>query len=72
MPFERIPEFVPCISAIGEDMAEPREAEAYGLEYIGRAVTVLNVGSVDEDEQQEAAGVGTICRLRPLTFLPAS
>ena len=50
-------------------MAEPREAETDRLEDIGRAVAVLNVGSVDEDEQQKAAGIGDDMPLATLHFL---
>ena len=54
MAFDAAFEFVAGISAIGEDMAQPREPEADGFENIDGAVAVLNVRGVDQDEQQKA------------------
>ena len=50
-------------------MAQPREPEAHGFKNIRRAVAVLNVGSMDEDEQQETAGVGNDMALAALDLL---
>ena len=50
-------------------MAEPGEAETDRLEDIGCAVAVLNVGSVDEDEQQKATGVSDDMPLAALPLL---
>ena len=62
-------EFVAGISAIGEDMAQPREPEADGFENIDGAVAVLNVRGVDQDEQQKATGVGDDMPFAALHFL---
>ena len=69
MALECVPELFPRIAAIGEDMAQPREAEADGLENIGCAVAVLNVGGMDEDEDQKSAGVGDDVPLATLDLL---
>lgn len=62
-------ELVSSVAAIGEDMAQPREAIADGLEHINGTVAVLNVGGVDEDEDQKAAGIGDDMPLAPLDLL---
>ena len=51
-------EFGAGISAVGEDMAQPREAVPDGGEQGGRAVAILDVGGVDPGGYQQAAGVG--------------
>jgi len=50
-------------------MAQPREAKTDGLENIGCAVSVLNVGGMDEDEDQKSAGVGDDVPLATLYLL---
>jgi hypothetical protein len=45
------------IASICEDMAQPGEAFAHGLEDIDGTVVVLDVGGVGEDENNNAAGV---------------
>lgn len=50
MSLERVPELVSGVAAIGEHMAQPGETEAHRFEHIDRAVTVLDIGRVDEDE----------------------
>jgi hypothetical protein len=67
-----VAQLVTRIAAIGEDMAQPGKAPPHGFEDIDRAITVLNIGGVGQDEDEEAAGVGQDSRLRPLIFLPAS
>ena len=39
-------------------MPQPWEAKARRLQHIHSPVTTLDVGGVDEDEDQKAAGVG--------------
>ena len=68
MAFERGPEFVAAITAI-EDMPQPWEPEAHSLEDIGSAVSVLDVGGMDEDEEQKAAGVGDVISFATFDFL---
>ena len=46
-PAQRLPELVSGIAAIGEDMAQPREAPDDFRSAQRRAVTVLNVGGPD-------------------------
>jgi len=53
-----IAEFVARIAAIGKNMAQPGEALPHSLEDIGRAIAVLNIGGMHENEDEEAAGVG--------------
>lgn len=53
-------------------MAQPWEAIADRFEHIDGAVAVLNVGSVDEDEDQEAAGIGNDMPLAPFDLFAAS
>src|ERR1700716_2269756 len=69
MAFECVPEFFPRIAAIGEHMAQPREAETDGLENFGCAVAVLNISGMDEDEDQKSAGVGDDVALATLDLL---
>ena len=57
MAFERAPELVPRIAAIGENMAQPWEAIADRFEDIDGPVAVLNIGGMNQDEDQIAAGV---------------
>ncbi len=53
-----IDQFRACKASIGEDMPQPRTAEADGLDHIRRAVPVLDVGGMNEYEEQEAECVG--------------
>jgi hypothetical protein len=57
MAFERAPELVPRIAAIGEHMAQPGEAIADSFEDIDGPVAVLNIGGMDQDEDQLATSV---------------
>ena len=57
------------VAAVREDMAQPGEALAYCLEHIDGAVPVLNIGGMDQDQDQEAAGVGKDMALAPLDLL---
>ncbi len=50
-------------------MPQPGEPEADGFEDIGRAITILDVGGMDEDEDQKSAGVGEYVPLAPLDLL---
>ena len=58
MALERVFEFAACIAAIGEDVPQPGEPEADGFEDIGRTIAILDIGGMDEDEDQKSAGVG--------------
>ena len=55
---ERGGEFFAGIGAVGEDMAQPREAVADRCQHIGSPVAVLDVGGMDDGGDQEALGVG--------------
>ena len=72
MAGDRVTQFLLGIPAIGEDMAEPRETPAYCLEHIGGAVPVLNIGGMNEDQDEEAAGIGEDMALAAYDLLPAS
>ena len=50
-------------------MAQPGETETDRFEHIDRAITILNVGGVDEDEDQKSAGVGDDVPLATLDLL---
>jgi hypothetical protein len=71
-PAQRLPQLVTGIAAIGDDMAQPREALDDLGQYQRRTVTVLDVGGVDYGIDQITLGVGQNRRSRPLVFLPAS
>ena len=60
MPTQRVPELVSGIAAIGKDVAQPREPVADRLEHVNGAIAVLDIGCVDENEDQEpaAAAIG--------------
>jgi len=66
---QRIPELFARIAAVSKDMARPWEAITDRLEHIDGAIAVLNVGSVDENEDQEAADIGDDMPLAPLDLL---
>ncbi len=69
MALERALELVTGIAAIGEDVSQPGEPEADGFEDIGGAIAALDVGGVDEDEDQKSAGVGEYVPLATLDLL---
>ncbi len=69
MALERVFEFAACIAAIGEDVPQPGEPEADGFEDIGRAIAILDIGGMDEDEDQKSAGVGEYVPLAALDLL---
>ena len=83
MGLERIPEFGASPSAalqalrincttISKDMPQPGKAKTHRFQHFDRAIAVLNVGGVDEDEDHEAASVGKDMRFSTLELLPAS
>lgn len=53
---QRLPEFVPCISAIGEQVPQPGEPITDRLDQIDRPVAVLDAGCVDRHEQHQPEG----------------
>jgi hypothetical protein len=57
-PAQRLPELVARIAAIGEDMAQPREALDDLGQHQRRTVAVLDVGGVDHGVDQITLGVG--------------
>jgi hypothetical protein len=69
---ERLAQFVASVTAIGKDVAQPGEAVPDAGEYIGCAVTILDIGGVHDGSDEEPCVSVTIWRLRPLIFLPAS
>lgn len=68
-PSEGIPELVTGIAAIGEDMAQPREALDDLGQHQWRSVTVLDVGGVDYGMDEIAVGVGQDMALAALGLL---
>ena len=54
----RIAQFLTGITCVGEDVTQPWKAVANGPQHIDRPVAVLDIGGMNEDEDQEAAGVG--------------
>lgn len=62
-------QFLSCIAAISEHMTQPREAIANALQLMGRPFAVLNIGSMGEDEDREASGIGEDMALAALHFL---
>lgn len=62
-------EFVACIAAVGEDVAQPWMAEPDRPEQVGSAVSILNIGPVDPHEDQEAERVGDDVALAPFDLL---
>lgn len=51
---ERAAQFLSGISSIGKDMTQPREAAADRRQHIDGAVTILDIGGMDEDEDQQS------------------
>ena len=66
---QSILEFVSGIAAIGEDVAQPREAFDDVAQDERRPVAVLDVGSVDHGVDEIALGVGEDVALAPLDLL---
>lgn len=50
-------------------MAQPGKAPPHGFEDIDRAIAVLNIGSVHENEDEETAGVSQDVALAALDLL---
>ena len=57
-PLQCALELGPGIGAIGEDVAQAGKVAGDGGEHHRRAVAVLDLGAVDHDRDQQAAGVG--------------
>jgi hypothetical protein len=55
---ERGLEFSTGVATIGEDVAQPREGGSSAGQDAGCTVAVLNVGGMDERDDQQAHGVG--------------
>lgn len=68
-PAQRLPELVSGVTAIGEDMAQPREATDDLREHQRRTVAVLDIGGVDHGVDQVALGVGQDMALAALDLL---
>src|SRR5690348_15751889 len=57
------------ITAIGEDVAQPREEIADRSQYADRAVPILDVGAVHLGADQQPGGVGDDVALAPVDLL---
>ena len=68
-PAQRLPELVSGIAAIGEDMAQPREAADDFGQHQRRTIAVLDVSSVDHGVDQIAVGVSQDVALAALDLL---
>jgi hypothetical protein len=67
-----LPELIASIAVICEDVPQLRvTADDLGQDE-RCTITVLDIGGMDHGMNEIAIGVGTMCRLRPLIFLPAS
>ena len=69
MALDGLPELVSSIAAVGENMAQPGKAETHGFQHIDRPVAVLDIGGMDQNEYQVAAGVGEDVALATLDLL---
>ena len=65
---QRRAKLVASIASVREDMAQTGEAVADAGQHIGRAVTVLHIGGVDNGSDEEALPVGDDWRFLPLIF----
>ena len=68
-PLQCALELGPGIGAVGEDVARAGKVAGDGGEHRRRAVAVLDLGAVDHDRDQQAAGVGEDVTLAALDFL---
>ena len=68
-PLQCALELGPGIGAVGEDVAQAGKVAGDGGEHRRRAVAVLDLGAVDHDRDQQAAGVGEDVTLAALDFL---
>lgn len=66
---QRVAQFPIGISSIGKDMTQPWEAAADRRQHVDGAVTILDIGGMDEDEDQKAASVGDDMALASLHLL---
>jgi hypothetical protein len=57
-PGERAHQFGTGIAAVSEDVAQPGKAETKGLDHEGSAVSVLNIGGMDQREERETERIG--------------
>ena len=64
--------FRPLVATVSVDALDEWEATTGLLQYGNGTVSVLNIGGMNDDAQQEAEGVDQNMALRPVTFLPAS
>src|SRR5258707_12301091 len=58
LSLKRVFEFLTCVAAVGEHMAEPGETGSDRDEQIGRAGAILDVGGMNDRGDQQTAGVG--------------
>lgn len=65
-------EFVACIAAVGEDVAQPWMAEPDRPEQVGSAVAILTSARWTRTKIRKPSVSVMMWRLRPLIFLPAS
>ena len=63
-------QFVASIAAISEDVPQPGKAPAYCCQDINGPITVLNVGGMNEEKDQEAAGIRHDMALAALDLFP--
>jgi hypothetical protein len=66
---ESVTQLRPCISSIGEDVAQPRKRSPDGGEHLRSRVTILNIGSMDDQRDHQSERVGHDVALAALDFL---
>jgi hypothetical protein len=69
MTDKRLRQFGAGIAAVGEDMTQPGKAETKGLDDLGSAVPILDIGGMDQHEEQETQRVGDDVTLAALDLL---
>ena len=67
--FERAPQVITGATIIGKDMGKPGKALANGRHDINGPVTVLNVGGMGKEADQETAGIGQNVTLAVLDLI---
>jgi len=66
MADECLRQFGPGIAAVGEDVTQPGKAETKGLYDLGSAVPILDIGGMDQHEEQETQRIGNDVTLEAL------
>ena len=69
IPVQGAAQFGSGVCAIGEQVAQPREAVTDGFEQLRRAVPILDLGAVHQQSDEQAESIGHDMALAPVDLL---